>query len=103
MARFRIRPGRNLDEIGGLFVAEWYRVLPDGPGNILPMDDYSLTAALNQILEEQCRAVTDTADLVHIAIPFPPVGTKADLDDYLQRNSSFYRQMSNATIFGCGR
>ena len=103
MPRFRIKPDRNLDEVGGLIVAEWYRVLPDGPGNILPMDDHSLTAALNQLLVEPSRAVTDTADLVHIAIPYPPVGTKADLDDYLQRNSGFYRQMSLATIFGCGR
>ena len=104
MARARPKANRRLSEVANLIIAEWYRVLPEtATGPILPMDAHSLTAALNQVLDEPCQAVLDEPSLIKIAIPLPPATTKVGLDVYLQNNVDFVVGMSNATIFGCGR
>ena len=106
MARARPKPERRLTEIAHLIVSEWYRVLPphdSGPQTIRDMDEHSLTAGLNEILDERCRAVLDEPGFIKIIIPLPPVETKAELDAYLDDNGDFMVGMGSAVIFGCGR
>ena len=104
MARARPKPERRLTEIAHLIVSEWYRVLPeDSSQPVLEMDEHSLTAGLNEILDERCRAVLDEPGFIKIVIPLPPVGTKAELDTYLDDNGDFMIGMGSASIFGCGR
>lgn len=104
MARARPRPERRLTEIAHLIVSEWYRVLPeDSSGQMLEMDAHSLTAGLNQILDEPCQAVIDEPGFIKIVIPLPPVSTRAELTEYLDDNGDFMVGMGSAVIFGCGR
>lgn len=104
MARFGKKPGKNLEEIADLIVAEWFRVVPEGPGeDILEMDTNALTAALNNLLDVPCQAVPDKEDLVHVVIPYPPGKTRAELEQYLAENNQFRKKMTEASFFGCGR
>jgi hypothetical protein len=107
MARARVKHGRKLADITQAIVAEWYRVLPDAQGEeILPMDEYALTAAFNAILDQDCVAVLDAKDgPIHIAVPFPPsnVDTRDKLMIYLDKNHDFWEGMGAAVLFGCGR
>lgn len=104
MARFgKKKETTNLEQIADLIIAEWFRVVPDGPGDILEMDTNALTAALNNILDVPCQAVPDKKNLVHVVIPYPPKTTRAELEEYLAENSQFKKKMTDATIFGCGR
>lgn len=104
MARFgKKNSTTDLEQIADLIIAEWFRVVPDGPGDILEMDTNALTAALNNILDVPCQAVPDKEDLVHVVIPYPPRKTRAELEEYLDQNGQFRTKMTDATIFGCGR
>ena len=104
MARARPKPERRLTEIAHLIVSEWYRVLPENASEpMLQMDAHSLTAGLNQILDEPCQAVLDEPGFIKIVIPLPPVATRDELTDYLEDNGDFMVGMGSAVIFGCGR
>jgi hypothetical protein len=117
MARARARKKRRLREIAEVIVAEWYRVLPDQSDidqTIKPMDKNSLTAALNNILDPnslerhggQAEAVLDQENYpLKVVVPLPPhgVGTKQQLDGYLEQNGDFFEGMGAASLFGCGR
>jgi hypothetical protein len=104
MARFGGKPNKDLEEIADLIIAEWFRVVPENPGeDVLEMDINALTAALNNLLDLPCRAVADEENLVHVIIPYPPAKTRAELEDYLTKNGQFKKKMTEATLFGCGR
>jgi len=115
MARALAQQGRQLSEIGDLFLAEWYRVLPDHSGSSPAdpltlggkMDLAALTAALNQILDANCEAILDgngsaTAKL-KIVVPLPPVTDRQELKNYLKYNTDYARGMGAAVVFGCGK
>jgi hypothetical protein len=119
MARAKIRRNRRSTDIADAIVAEWYRILPEGPvdGVIpdpLPMDSNALTGAFNQIIatvDEQgndvrCQAVPDEfGKPFKIAVPLPPreVTTRQQLLTYLEDNDDFRQGMGSAVLFGCGR
>jgi hypothetical protein len=109
MARGRVRRDRRNTDIADVVIAEWFRILPaTGTGALLKMDANSLTAALNQILEEadRCQVVTDDENApIKIVIPLPPkkVKNRQDLLLYLQDNDDFRQGMGAAALFGCGR
>ena len=103
MARFGKKPGKDLEVIADLIIAEWFRVVPVDPGPILEMDTNALTAALNNLLDVPCQAVPDKENLVHIVIPYPPKKTRAELETYLNSHNQFRKDMTEATLFGCGR
>jgi hypothetical protein len=117
MARGRARPGRRLTEISEVIVAEWFRVLPDIPGDpITDMDQNSLTAAFSEIVnlndpglsrhKNLVEAVLDKRDEpLKILVPLPPFGvtSKLQLQNYLEDNDDFIVGMATATLFGCGR
>ncbi|MGE0005116.1 MAG: hypothetical protein AB7S92_05950 [Parvibaculaceae bacterium] len=112
MARGKVRPDRSAKEISDAILAEWYRVLPEGPdanGDIpapLEMDKHALTAAFNLILDDssRCQVILDEKDKpIKVVVPFPPAKTRAELLKYIQENADFQQGMGVAILFGCGR
>lgn len=106
MARAGTRKGRSAKDIAEVIVAEWFRVLPSAnePRDPWEMDSNSLTAAFNEILDEPCVAIVDKKGLpLNIAVPMPPVKTKEELLEYLNRNKDFFVGLGTASLFGCGR
>ncbi|ESY10527.1 hypothetical protein NKI46_29425 [Mesorhizobium sp. M0615] len=105
MARARAKRNRQQTEIAQAIIAEWFRVLPESSGSIGAMDEYSLTAAFNDILDRPALAIIDDPTVVKIVVPLPPAGiaTRDQLRDYLARNQDFVAGMSAAALFGCGR
>lgn len=103
MARFGKKKDKELDDIGKLIIAEWLRVVPDDSGNVGKIDTVALTAALNNLIDVPCQAVADEKNLVHIVIPYPPKETRTELEEYLNKNGNFKKEMTEATLFGCGR
>ncbi len=105
MARARARRDQSLTAIADIILAEWYRVLPERPGEpMLPMDAFALTAAFNQILEEPCQVILDEENQpIKIVVPLPPVGSRRALDTYIRNNRDFRQGMGVALLFGCGK
>jgi hypothetical protein len=103
MARARARANRQQNEIAGVIIAEWFRLLQSRDGADGPMDVGSLTAAFNQILDVPCEAIEDGIDSIKIVVPRPPRKDIAKLQEYLDKNRDFVAGLSAATLFGCGR
>jgi hypothetical protein len=105
MARAKAKRNRQQTEIAQAIIAEWFRILPENTGTPGEMDEYSLTAAFNDILDRTAKAIIDEEDVVVIVVPRPPAGVtnRAELKDYLSRNQDFVVGMSSAALFGCGR
>lgn len=105
MARARARRDQSLTAIADIILAEWYRVLPEQPGEPrLPMDAFALTTAFNQILDEPCQVILDEDDQpIKIVVPLPPVGSRPALDTYIRNNRDFRQGMGVALLFGCGK
>jgi len=88
-ARLKYDPNQTTFEpVGKIIVSAWMKALPDKDGDaISPLNEAELSLAFSTLLDVPCKAVLDTANLIHIPIPPIPAEatSKTKLIEYLHK------------------